>query len=512
MKTFDDERRIVPRWRTLSAARRNRELESVGNRRGERSVYDPDWLSKKAARFDQECSIESAHELLSAAIVAGADDLARAAAFFLADAPDVNGIVRTFASERLESTASSSATSVQPSTDEAIHIARTWLREHPRDAVSWTELGLYFATVGQLEKARDCVRVALALAPSSRYVLRSTTRYFLHEGNPDEAAFFLERSMATKHDPWLAAAQLAVMEIMGRRPTHMRRIKALLDMDADDRSLSELRCALGSFEYREGSRRKARRLFLDSLRDPSENVIAHLNWYRRENRILLYLPVDMGKYAESPEGEVWSFAADGRWPAAINACWNWTAVEPYSVRPYLIGSYWACVTENDPKHAIRFCEKGLRANPNNLGLLNNMAFSYGRLGLLDEGEASYRKARHALRQADDEVGRLALEGLWAYRAGDVPVGRARYAQAISACKEAVEVTDRYRLVLHWMEEEVDSGADGARRAAMAAAKVDDSTGGSEVEVMRSRVVQKARSLTDDVPNPHVVAALRSADI
>ena len=123
---------------------------------------------------------------------------------------------------------------------------RAWLSDHPRDSVAWMELALFFSTVGVREKARNCVETALALAPSNRYVLRSSTRYFLHEGEPDKAAFFLERSRALLRDPWLAAAQLAVLEVMGRRPTKIRAIRALVDADADDRTLSELRGALGS--------------------------------------------------------------------------------------------------------------------------------------------------------------------------------------------------------------------------------------------------------------------------
>ena len=106
-----------------------------------------------------------------------------------------------------------------------------------------------------------------------------------------------------------------------------------------------------------------------------------VNWYRTKNRIFVHLPPELDGLEGNYEGKVWGFAAEKAWSDAVAACWEWARVEPYSTRPYLVGSYWSCVTEDEPELGRKFCEDGLKANPDSPALLNNLAFSYGRFGV-----------------------------------------------------------------------------------------------------------------------------------
>ena len=93
---------MVPRWRTLSAASRNRELGSIPRSGLKQPRYEIGWFLSKVASFEQDESLESAHELLSAAIVAGADEVAKRTARLLAGSLEVSTPVREFAEHVLE--------------------------------------------------------------------------------------------------------------------------------------------------------------------------------------------------------------------------------------------------------------------------------------------------------------------------------------------------------------------------------------------------------------------------
>jgi hypothetical protein len=55
---------------------------------------------------------------------------------------------------------------------------------------------------------------ALQLAPQNRHVLRSAARLFLHVGDPECAHDLVARNDATKNDPWLIAAEIAIAYLL----------------------------------------------------------------------------------------------------------------------------------------------------------------------------------------------------------------------------------------------------------------------------------------------------------
>ena len=72
--------------------------------------------------------------------------------------------------------------------------------------------------------------------------------------------------------------------------------------------------------------------------------------------------------------------------------------------------------------------------------------------------------------------------------------------------------DRYRLALHWMEEEVDAGTEGARNAALAVMGSNNGRGGAEIESMKSRIEEKTKPLSNGPSDPGILSALLSANL
>src|SRR5439155_22265534 len=91
-----------------------------------------------------------------------------------------------------------------------IRVLRQRSIAEPRNAFVWVDLALLYTTLGLRDQAARAIRIALALAPEDRFVLRCASRFLVHIGDAERAHHILKRSEATPYDPWLMAAEFAV--------------------------------------------------------------------------------------------------------------------------------------------------------------------------------------------------------------------------------------------------------------------------------------------------------------
>ncbi|MGO9109588.1 MAG: hypothetical protein ACLP9L_10165, partial [Thermoguttaceae bacterium] len=158
---------------------------------------------------------------------------------------------------------------------EAIHQAKERLSGYPNNPVLWTNLALFFTTLGQHEQATRAIRIALQLAPANRFIVRAACRSFVHQGDLDQAHSILLRTPSLKADPWILAGEVAIEAVRGRSSRFVRTARSMVESRKySPFHLSELTAALATVEARDGDLRKARRLCALSLADPSENAIA----------------------------------------------------------------------------------------------------------------------------------------------------------------------------------------------------------------------------------------------
>ena len=108
----------------------------------------------------------------------------------------------------------------------------------------------------------------------------------------------------------------------------------------------------------------------------------------------------------------------------------------------MLGSYVAAVALEDYSTAEGFCEEGLRANPKNFILLNNLAFSLINRSELEEAQTVISKIpRQGLSRRDRAV-LYATNGLLEFRFGNVEAGRKLYTSAFVMARRLGE----YRLL------------------------------------------------------------------
>jgi tetratricopeptide (TPR) repeat protein len=317
----------------------------------------------------------------------------------------------------------------------------------------------------------------------------------VHLADPDFALNLLRRSTATRHDPWLIAAEIATSMVAARTPRFIKEGRRLLGSGTFDAfHTAELAAALGSVEYESGSARTGKKLFLQALRDPTENTLAQAKWISRRERIdlvesrLLDIP---GSF----EARAWQAYMTADWEGALREARKWLLDEPFSSRPAMFGSYVAAVVLDDHDSALRFAQMGLAANPRDAVLLNNVAFSLACQGKPSSAQHYLERALEADADGETRVVLLATAGLIGYRSGRFAEGRALYEDAIElaqSLKNRVQVALGLALLAR---EEILShrpGAAAVLAAAGIAARNISGHGVSEVLVRISALLRGQR--------------------
>jgi tetratricopeptide (TPR) repeat protein len=320
--------------------------------------------------------------------------------------------------------------------------ARGALRLEPRNPILLVDLARDYSSLGQSDKAERALRQALALAPNNRFVLRSSSRFLLHEHRPDEAHTILRHSSRTSDDPWLLAAEIVSADAADRVSRWLKKGQQLISDSAfHPREISELASAIGTIEFANGSKKNVRRLFEQALLDPTENAVAQAQWLSRH---MDSFEVPDGKQAvlRAFEAEAWSSAVSGNYRDAIEKARKWLRDEPFASRPAIFGSWVAHTALTDYADAEDLVTEARIANPHDPSIIAQLVYCIASLGRVDEAEKLLRLLPDAINKdsqaAKDTTWPIVLEadeGLIAFRKGLIEKGREHYLRAIRRATE-----------------------------------------------------------------------------
>ncbi len=444
-------RRLVPRWRSLSATLDSQEL-AVPAMRSRNTLDEPvgsDFLTR-LERWRLAPDLISAAELVEAAIVEGRENDAVAAARRLVTidntaAPLIRQqaaalLVRTGHGEEVPSDAVvRPSQSIQP---------RHYTRLHPRDPLAWVELSLHQTIGGHSTAAGRSMAIALALAPHNRHVLRSAARLYLHQNDPERAHDLVARNDATRRDPWLIASEIALAEVADRRSKFLKTGLIMLEQkDLPARQVTELAGAVGTQELLSGNRKRAKKNFAQSLRDPTGNSLAQGEWAASDLGSDLVPLARLRSTLESSEALAFHLHRMGHFKYVPSVCTTWAKADPFSIRPYEFGTATAGFIEQY-ETAAWLALKGLELRPHAPSLLNAAAFALASGGRFEEAKAMLER----IGALQDEWWRhfaSANRGLLAFRTGDEISGVASYREAIDGLAKAghSEMSARARVYL-----------------------------------------------------------------
>ena len=491
----DQDRTVIPRWRTFSATLSLGELDSSAPVPVTPKTAE-DFLHPRLLEWQRHHSVGHAADLVGAALAVEREDLVAAAATFLLQhhrevSPWALELAQRALRKRDEP--GEAADLARPTTVKELRLRakdyRSWLRAEPRDSIAWVDLARLYATMGARTHAARCMTIASQLAPDNRFVLRAGTRLWVHLDDPERAHDVVARRVGTTSpDPWLLAAEIAACRAARRPQKRVKVAQRLLGAGQTGRALSELASALATLELEAGAIRKSRRLFGRSLECPTENSIAQAAWASTRD-VGIELHSRYLDYANAFEARSWMYMKRADWDRGVQECWNWMRDQPFSSRPSVHGSYVTAVVLQKYEESESFADVGLTANPSDFVLRNNLAFACANAGKVN-------KARKVLAKiAPTELGNeqravfLATSGLVAFRAGDAERGRRLYADSLRlARKVEKEIPGLYALAATFYAiEEVRAGSPERLEALEQAQRALRDVRGPVVEVLEGRL-------------------------
>ncbi len=454
----DPDRRVVPRWRPW------REAVSIGDVRPvavKEVLQEPNLEDLHQTRFDWEKnrSLPFAADFLGAAFAVSQGLIAKdAAEFVLTSKQPSNKALRTLANLVLSEQTNEQvmAEPVLP-TKEASHrkirALRNALHNFPRNPLALMDLAREYVGLGQPWAAIKPVREALALAPTSRFVLRSASRFFLHYKDNEQAHDILRKAQRTRKDPWLVSAEIAVASAAGRRSSLVKLGRQFVESENFHPShISELASALGTLELEAGNVRLMKKLFRKALEKPTENSLAQAAWVSRRVGNLGIAP-NVQDTPRSYEAGAWTNIMNAHWEKSLTDAELWLCDEPFSKRPTLFGSWVALTTAPNYVKAERIARHGLKMHQDDFILLNNLAVALAYQGKHPEAIEWFNKIPHKADEGPHRATYLATNGLLQFRLGSPDEGRRLYRMAIDDAKHKKATQSAVWALLHFAREE-----------------------------------------------------------
>lgn len=386
------ERNVIPKWRRSSVAATLPETRSsVGNKKIiPNSKVSLDFLTNELSLWKQNKSIGVAADLLNFSHIQEANSLLEDPANFVLKSqeklPDpLIFLANKVLNERVKVRDVKPSVIVSPEKIfEEIAYLKKRLSYNPRDAITLVDLARLYASLGQKEKADKAITTATSIYPDHRFILRSSTRHWIHSGDPEKGLHLLRKTERTKTDPWLLASELAVESVLKKSPKRWNLAKSILASDKfDSVHIAELASASASMFLQDGKIKDAKRLFNKALLDPNDNVIAQAIWASNFFGINIKTRPEWFEGAFSAEANYYKKQSELDFKGAIEAALEWFYSEPFSLRPLRAATYAACIIENF-EDAEKFAKLGLNIDKNDIELGNNLVYALVGQGKIDE--------------------------------------------------------------------------------------------------------------------------------
>lgn len=418
---------MLPRWRDSSVALPMVDALPVSDgSKGGAGVDQPDWAQEAHSRVEEwraDQSLGIAADALSLSVFPGTEAILRPVAEAVVNAGDdvpapmvalarvVLGVQRT----------------PEPSVGavEAIRALRARLRNNCANPIALVDVARLQTSLGHNDAARYALRIALALAPRDRFVVRSAARFFVHADDPEAAADALRRSGRAKVDPWVLASEIAVHSVLGRSSPNIRFARQLLERKAfPPEHICELASAVATEEVASGKAKEGRRLFNLALVRPNDNTVAQVQWISNLHGRRFDAEPQWLDAPHSMEARCLRALDAGDLSLVAAQAGDWFVDEPFSSRPMIIASFANCLLGRY-QEAEAAARNGLRANANDIVLLNNRLFALASAAELTEAEQLLREIVR-LEHGSPTPQTIANTGLLLIRGGQIEDGRECY--------------------------------------------------------------------------------------
>lgn len=460
--SFDDNnRQNIPRWLPFNQAKSLTILEKTGSKHIPVIEFQKSHIEKFYV-WERHKELPHAIELVGSALMCGDFDnkiVLSAADFIIKRKNIASNLALEIANHyfnKFHSIEESRSTTCSILREEGKHFIsslKSSLSVYHRNPILWADLSYYYATIGHLKKSKKCMDIAIELSPNNVFLLRSASRCYWHCNDPEKGLYLIRKSPISKESPSLVSSEIAISELMNKKPLFSKNARSLIKSgNFEPKFLSELESTLGTLEFSNGSNKIAKSLIQSSLEDPNENTIAQAEWISKGIGLFFKRPekVVLGTY----EADARKYLREGMYEKSFHAALDWLKFQPFSSRPALFGSYVASVCMGDYNSSISITETGLCADPDDIILNNNLAFSLASIGNTVKAKEIINKLNKRNLNEQQKAIISATSGLIEFKNGNYDTGRELYKKAIDSF--GIPDRDYYRAVamLFWGREEL----------------------------------------------------------
>ena len=461
------ERRVIPNWRNFGETCYMGELglhttKSIPIESYPIDEYIESWIDNR--------NIIYASELIAAAITndqTQKEEVIGAAEFIVKNGKKINKLQLDLANsiltnaEQIQEKVPSESLLDKISSREEIwpKVANLKLRlsKYPYNSILYVEIARYYILLGQAEKAKEMMTVAVHLAPNNRYVTRCAARMWLHLGDLEKAHYVVVHNEMIKGDPWLLASEISINMLRGRSSQFVKGAKFMLSsLNYDPFNLTELASTIGTLEYIVGANKKSRDYFHQSLIKPNDNSLAQAEWAITKRLPLVIKGKEAVEVKRNYEAMFRYKYQHDKFADALEEAVDWLCDMPFSFEAALAGSNTAYIHLKKYNVAEKILSVSLNAHPNAPILLNNLAYTYALDGKLEDAELRLEQIERLNKteiDIDTSVCLTATKGLVAFKRKDVETGRILYQQAINMAKDLNNKELIWNAALNYLREE-----------------------------------------------------------
>jgi tetratricopeptide (TPR) repeat protein len=286
------------------------------------------------------------------------------------------------------------------------------------------------------------------------------------------------------------SAEIAAATVARRTSRNLRRARNLLPVKPPFQ-ITELASAIATLEFNSGNNRIARKLFQQSLIEPTDNSIAQAEWASQK---VPNLTLEQ-RHLNAPlsyEARALDFYLEGKWSETYRECVDWLNDEPYSSRPSVLGTFIASVALENYSDAVRLARRSLKANGDNQLLLNNLTFALASAGKVENAIEVYKQMNPDLCDEGEKITWFATGGLLLFRQGNIAEGRLRYKKALDLAKN--DLFRKALAVSFLAREEILAGTSQAQSAYESAVEASKAVTLKSVATVLNTMLQKMKTL------------------
>lgn len=306
---------------------------------------------------------------------------------------------------------------------------------YPYNPIAYVELSRLYSIVGLEKKSIKNMKIALHLVPENRFILRAATRLFSHFNKFNYIHNLIRKSELVYVDPWITSTEIALATILRKKS---RLIKTGINMinsnNYEWQSLTELASSIGTLEFLNGNRKKAKKYLEMALISPNDNSLAQVEWINDKD-LLFEINPDSYNVKSIFEALALYKYFNNDYEEAFNQSKKWFLDLPFSKRPVIYGSHIATSLLDKPGDATILLKAGLYSHPHDPQIINNLAYSLVLENQITEAEY-YMKEIDKVSDinTNTKICLTATQGLISFRKGQISDGIDLYESAIRSAK------------------------------------------------------------------------------